>query len=160
MPPVSTNTIPVACFAPPLTDELLDHYAALADAAPGPVRDAMGECLAAVRAWWDLPESTRQDVERWTLNQPPPNLPPEKRERFAASVAGRPKGFTVVPLEESHVKALWDLVPWRYEIEAMQGLFDGIDPVGAKELRDAAFHLLWFVTELERDREPVTQDKL
>jgi hypothetical protein len=51
------------------------------------------------------------------------------------------------------------VVPWRYEIEAMQRLFDGIDPA-EKELRDAAFHLLWFVTELERDREPVTNDKL
>lgn len=30
----------------------------------------------------------------------------------------------------------------------------------AASLRDAAFHLLWFATELEKDREPITNDKL
>lgn len=160
MPPVHTNTLPVACFAPPLTDERIAAYAAIAEAAPGPIRDAMRECLAAVRAWWELPESTGTDVSKWELNRPPANLDGEKWERAERSLAHKPKEFKVVPLEEGHVKALWDLVPWRYEVEAMQRLFDEIDPDTNKPLRDAAFHLLWFVAELERDREPLTQDKL
>jgi hypothetical protein len=37
------------------------------------------------------------------------------------------------------------------------GLFDGLR---AGELRNAAFHLLWFCKELTLDREPLTVDKL
>jgi hypothetical protein len=34
------------------------------------------------------------------------------------------------------------------------------DTPSQKSLRDAAFHLLWHVVELDKDREPITADKL
>lgn len=143
MEPVKTNKLPVACFAPALTDEGIAGYRSLVAGLPlGPVKDALGECLRAVDAWWALPESTRTDVTR-----------------FAIKHRGKDHTFAVTPLEEEHVKSLWDLVPWGYELDAMQRLFDDI-PAEEKRLRDAAFHLLWHVKEMNLDREPSTIDKL
>lgn len=39
-------------------------------------------------------------------------------------------------------------------------LFDSIDPVAQKDLRNAAFHCLWVARELDLGREPITTDKL
>jgi hypothetical protein len=144
---LTTDKLPVVCFAPPLTDELLARYEAMIDALPddrGEVRDAMRECLAACKLWWELPESTRTaDAQRFNI-----------RHR------GQDQTFSVVPLEKAHVEALSDAVPYGYELEAIQRLFDGIDPAAEKPLRDAAFHLLWHAKELCLDREPLTNDKL
>lgn len=146
---IRTEALPVACFAPPLTDELLSRYEVLTEALPdgrGELRDALRECLRAVKLWWGLPESKRKDVSRFTL-----------RHR------GKDGTFEVRPLEDAHVKALWDAVPWPYELDSMQALFDrvfeGPDAPG-KELRDCAYHLLWHARELCLDREPLTQDAL
>lgn len=143
---MTSPSLPVACFAPPLTDEKLASYRALADSCPdAEVRDALGTLLACVAAWWELPESARTDVQRWAI-----------RHR------GKDVTFPVVPLEAEHVAALWDVTPWMRELNTLSnskdtGLFDRLD---RGELRDAAFHLLWFAKELTLDREPVTADKL
>lgn len=145
-PVVTSPKIPVACFAPPLTDELLAAYRAIiTHVANGEIRDAMDACLKCVEAWWALPESTRQDVERWaTLHK------------------GAEKTYTVTPLEEAHIASLFDVTPWMRELDTLSnsagtGLFDGI-PAG--DVRNAAFHLLWYAKEITLDREPVTQDCL
>jgi len=125
-------------FAPPLTDELLMKYEALVnDLDPQfPVRDAMVKLLDCCKQWWDLPESVGE-------GKPHPS--------------GR---GNIVGLDEPIKKALWDHIPWSHELKAFGVLFDGIDPVKQKELRDAAHHLLWHVVELDLDREPITTDKL
>lgn len=140
--------IPFACMAPALTDETLDRYRQLAAAAAGPVRDSMLACLVAIGHWWELPDSSRTDGDRLKL--------------LRRAAAGEPRSETVyelVPLEETHKDQLDDLIPWPHEIAAMQGLFDTI-PVEQKELRDAAFHLLWHLKELDLGREPATLDRL
>ena len=142
-PEMKTDKLPVACFAPPLTDEQVAGYRTLVDSMPlSAERDAINECLKAVEVWWKLPESTL-----------------EASERFRIKHQGKETTFAVIPLEEKHVAELWDLIPYQYEIDAMQKLFDGI-PTEQKELRDVAFHLLWHVIELNNDREPLTQDRL
>lgn len=125
-------------FAPPLSDDLLAQYRARAEALEpqSPIRDAMLKLLAACEVWWELPESNG---------------------------SGRPhasgKGV-IIDLEPEHVLALWDHVPWDWELKAYGILFDKIDPVGERDLRDAAYHLLWHGWELYLDREPLTADKL
>jgi hypothetical protein len=147
MPPPTAKTtqMPVACFAPALTDETLAAYRTLVAGLPasrGDVKDAMAECLAAVEAWWALPESKRKDVTRFTM-----------------LVKGEETAVPFTPLEKAHQASLFDLIPWPYELDAMQALFDTI-PAADKALRDAAFHLLWHARELCLDREPATQDAL
>lgn len=125
-------------FAPPLTDELIERYRATIEAlSASPVRDAMRQCLACCERWWGLPDSVGTE----TRNHP--------------SGVGR-----IVDLEPAIAEALWDHIPWDHEIEAIQSLFDAIDPGSSRELRNAAFHLLWHVKELNLDREPLTADKL
>ena len=65
----------------------------------------------------------------------------------------------IVPLDPAEVKRIWDAVPWDYECDAYQRLFDEI-PAENKPLRNAAFHLLWMAKELSMDREPLTNDRL
>lgn len=121
-------------FAPPLTDELLAKYESLASAADAPVRDAMSTLLACVRKWWNLPYSG-----------PTGSTP-------------HPSGVgTIIPLDAPIAAELEPHIPWGHEIAAIQGLFDAI-PVEQRDLRNAAFHLLWHVKELDLDREPITSD--
>ncbi len=121
-------------FAPPLTDEKLTSYESLAASASPEVKDAMGTCLACVKKWWGLPYSG------------------------PAGSTPHPSGIgTIVPLDEPIAAALEPSIPWKHEIAAIQGLFDSI-PASHKELRNAAFHLLWHVIELDLDREPITAD--
>lgn len=143
VPTVNTTQMPLACFAPPLTDESLAAYKAAAAALPrSEVRDAMLTCLAAVEAWWILPESTRKDAKRLTT-----------------TVKGEERAVAFTPLERTHQEQLFDLIPWPYELDAMLALFDKI-PVEQKAVRDAAFHLWWYARELCLDREPTTQEAL
>lgn len=123
-------------FAPPLSDELLDKYQALIAQSQGAIKDALTTLLTCCRKWWELPESVGGG-----------NAHPSGR------------GF-VVELDHAIKESLWDLIPWPHEIKAMESLLNTLDPVGQKDLRNAAFHLLWHVKELDLDREPITTDKL
>lgn len=125
-------------FAPPLTDHCLPRYKALAEAldARDPIRDAMLKLHACVLHWWGLPESGG----------------PARSHQSGVGA--------VVPLDREFQDALWEHIPWGHELDAMAALFEGIDPVRQKPLRDAAHHLLWHVKELDLDREPATTDVL
>lgn len=133
MPPAHVG----GSFAPPLTDELLDRYGLWIDAlGPGKVKEAMSALLACCRAWWELPAS---DLTGTT----------------------HPVGKgQIVPLSAPLQKALWDHIPWTDQLDLYAQWLDGIDPATQADLRNAAFHLLWHVKELDLDREPLTSDML
>lgn len=136
------NTIPVACFAPPLTEETLAKYESMiAGIENAEIKDAMQSCFCCVQAWWQLPESKRKDGKKWTIKN-----------------RGRDTEYVETPLENEHVVSLWDVTPWDRECDSMAALFDTIPVVDP--IRNAAYHLLWHCKEITRDREPLTADKL
>ncbi len=128
----------IACAAPPLTDPLLAKYRKLAEGLPAGdrIRDGMLTCLACVEAWWKLPESKAK--------------PAARMKTLGGSEAD------VVPLEDGHVKKLWDVTPWVDELDVLGKVFDGLPP---GDLRNAAYHLLWYAMEITLDREPLSQDR-
>lgn len=165
-----SNKLPVACFAPPLTVELLTQYQAMIEDLGDEqreVREALEGCLRCVKLWWDLPESERKDGKKFLIEH-----------------RGQTTEYEAVPLEAAHVQALWNVTPWPRELEPIKQLFATIDadaarrngdlvaawqdaggkgprpPLESTALRDAAHHLLWHVHELALDREPLTIDKL
>ncbi|HVE25811.1 MAG TPA: hypothetical protein VNC22_10415 [Sporichthya sp.] len=153
--------IPTACFAPPLDDGSLARYRSLAEGVGDPeARDWMLRLLECVERWWELPESTRPPKRVWehlVARTPREGEAPRPRGEQPDRVT-----FDEVPLEEEHIKELFDLVPWMRELNALStpqgdGPFDAL-PNGPA--RDAAFHLLWHAKELTLDREPLTLDKL
>jgi hypothetical protein len=143
---VEIKHFPVACFAPALSDDLLASYTSLiAKCDDAEVKDALESLLRPVAAWWALPESRRKDGQRVQVKH-----------------RGKEIAVEIAPLESAHVTALDKDVPWMRELSLLSnergtGLFDGLR---AGELRNAAFHLLWFCKELTLDREPLTVDKL
>ncbi len=144
---VDSKAMPVGCFAPPMTDAALSKYEALAaglSVGKWDIRDAMRECLAAVKFWWNLPESKGTDRD----------------QKLELTHDGRPILVKVTTLTPDLVDKMSDAVPWPYELKAMGELFAKLDPAAEKELRDACHHLLWFATELSLNREPLTADKL
>ena len=140
-------------FAPPITAEKLSEYRALAKGADARIQDAMLPLCEMVEVFQQTPDSSEP-------GHPHP--------------VGR---GVIVPLEEQEIKRIWDHVPWPDECELLGRLFetlpdgyeertiDGarqvvlVDP-GARDLRNAAFHLLWYARELTQDREPITNDKI
>lgn len=172
LPPPTGPKIPVGCFAPPLTDELLASYVKLIKGCQDDeIKEALMDCLACVEAWWELPVSTHEPGQPITVLH-----------------RGKESSFREVPLQDDHVEQLWDVTPWLREVDAMKVLFGRLptgegysyflpketlpdgrtvvrerraisDPI-AKELRDAAHHLLWYVQELALYREPLTSDVL
>lgn len=150
-------------FAPPLTTKKLDEYDAIAKTAPAHVSSVIKDLIKMARTFLETPTSTLP-------GRPHP--------------AGR---GMIVPLETAEVQRIDSVVPWDWELDAYQKLFDSL-PTGvrgtqiveeklpdgrvvkkeksivaderAKALRDACFHLLWYAKELAQDREPITTDKL
>ena len=136
-----------ACFAPPLDDAKIEQYQRLADGiSAGPICDAFCSLLEMVVKFRETPESKLPGV-------------PLQTEYTRSPFKGKapPK---IVPLEQAEVERIWDYVPWPHELNAIGQLFDTIPNESQKELRDAAFHLLWFGRELCLDREPMTNDKI
>lgn len=123
-------------FAPPLDQAKLKTYGALAADAPEQVKDAMIGLLSMVQQYQQHAPS---------------------RQRGTPHPSGRGR---VVPLEPETIKAIGDSVPWEDELTMLAQVFDRIDPVEDKDLRDAAHHLLWWGRELNLDREPLTTEKL
>lgn len=143
-PSLKAEPLPVACFAPPLSDELLAEYRATIAAVPAgtELRDALDTLLKCVEAWWALPESKAD---------------PDAR-RLAIRHRGKDVRVPLTPLEDQYVQKLWDVTPWFRELKAMTPLFHALDP--KDPLRTCAIHLRWHCKELTLDREPLTQDKL
>lgn len=125
-------------FAPPLTDELISKYQSLIGALPqgNPIKDILMILLNCCVQWWKLPVSTGEGSQH-------------------------PSGRgIIIPLDDKHAKALDQHIPWDFEVGVYAKQLDTIHPVEQTELRNAAFHLLWHVKELDIGREPITTDKL
>lgn len=119
-------------FAPPLTEETIKDYARLADKARPEVLDAMQTLLRLVAKWWGLPISKAQAVDH-------------------NSGVGK-----AIPLTSDLQEELFEDIPWMHELDGMGVLFEKIPTNGVnKEIRNAAFHLLWHAKELCLDREPI-----
>src|SRR5689334_3609553 len=120
---IQSNKIPVACFAPPLSESALDQYKYLIreftnrphDAEELETVDALKQCLQCVEAWWELPESKRKDVERWNITH-----------------RGQDITYEVVPLEKDHVAQLWEVTPWPSQCKYWGELFEKL-PSGTRE---------------------------
>lgn len=123
-------------FAPALPAEKLATYKSLADGSGPKVREAMRKLISMIEEFRKTPDSAN------------PGMP-------------HPSGLgIVVPLEDAEIARMDEHVPWQEELNLWGAWFDAISPTDAKELRDAAFHLLWFGRELFLDREPMTSDKI
>lgn len=135
-----SGSFPVACFGPPLTDTLLSTYTSLINSQPaGELRDALLSCYNCVMAWWNAPESTEKPTH-WAFRD---KLVPE------------------IPLSKELLKQLDSTTPWLRELDTLSnsagtGLFDNLEG----DLRNCAFHLLWYAKEISLDREPMSMDKL
>lgn len=121
-------------FAPPITAAQLAQYKEIASLATEQVREVMLNLIKMVEVFQQTPRSS------------------------LASDVG-PVGIGMLtPLENEEIQRIWDLVPWDYECDAYQGLFERIPP--DSQVRTPAFHLLWYARELTMDREPMTNDML
>jgi hypothetical protein len=146
--PTITNHLPAVCFAPPLTDELLEKYRLLivaqhGDPAKAELKDALEACFACVLRWWNLPASKERPTT-WQTRRPD----------------GSPSHFDETPLSAELIQQLDATTPWLSECKLYQQLFGELplSTPAEKELRDAAFHLLWHAIEITHDREPLTSD--
>lgn len=133
--PKTTHERRGGSFAPPLSAEKLAAYAALVPTIEDPqVKETMEKLHALGVEFQKTPSST-----------------------LAGSP--HPSGMgEIVRLEPAEIQRIWDLVPWDYELAAMQTKLDGL--AADSPLRTPAFHLLWMAKELEMGREPITSDKL
>jgi len=126
-------------FAPKLSGEQLASYRTLAAKASRPVADAMLSLATMVEAYYQqarLHSATEKGVPH-------------------ASGRGQ-----IVALTKPVVDAIDKHVPWEHELKSTAELFETIPNDTQKPLRDAAHHLLWYATELSKDREPITTDKI
>jgi hypothetical protein len=131
-------------FAPPLSKEKVAEYQKAAESAEPRIREVMLKLCRMVEVFQETPESP---------------LPGQPHPLGAMrTLDGRLVAPQIVPLEEVEIQRIWDEVPWDYEIEAYRTLFDSLP--ADSPLRTPCFHLLWFATELEKDREPLTNDKV
>lgn len=152
-------------FAPPLDKDKIARYRQLAKSADDlRVRDAMLPLCEMCSVFFQTPRSKRA-AHTHPVGE---FIDMEGNKRTAPAI---------VPLEEKEIERIWNHVPWDYECDALGTLFETlwtgmeermvngilqmvlVDP-HARDLRNAAFHLLWFARELTRDREPLTNDML
>lgn len=121
-------------FAPPITATKLAEYKGIAELADEKVREIMLKLIQMVEVFQQTPSSSLDGTPG-------------------------PTGLGVqIPLEEAEIQRIFDVVPWDYECEAFQNLFESI-PIKSP-VRNPAFHLLWYAKELTIDREPMTNDLL
>jgi len=124
----------VGSFAPPLSDAKLAEYSDLAETATNHViRGHMKNLIKMLEKFRQTPASALE---------PKPH----------------PVGVgTVTPLEQQEVERMNDVVP---TIDDCRRINDEFDRLPNGNLRNAAYHLLWFAVELAEGREPCTNDKL
>lgn len=135
----------VACLAPALTEEKLAKWQELINNLQmgSELRDALETLFKCVEAWWNARESTEKHV-------------------VAATGAGFVSGPDVrLQKFDGELKdLLFETTPWMKELKLYDDLLESIHPESEKELRDAAFHMLWFAKEICNDREPLTLDRI
>ena len=124
-----------ACFAPPVDCGRLAVYTDLAESiSDDEIATSFWFCLRCVQRWWEIPASQ------------------------ATSTSTHPCGLgKIVPLDCECRDLLGSVIPSAEQLRECGERFDRL-PRG--ELRDAAFHLLWFATELSLGREPITNDTI
>jgi hypothetical protein len=148
-------------FAPPLTADKLRQYRVVIERqAPDDLKKPLLGLCAMVEEFQTTPESDE------------PARP-------------HPVGMGFVQkLEPAEIERMWDLVPWPWEVEALRGRCNQLEPTDDDRdnsrrhaetkargermpdaerivtLLDASRHLLWFAKELGEDREPCTCDKV
>lgn len=119
-------------FAPPITPANLLAYRQFAAGTSDEIREAMNELCDMVLIFNETPKSKLSSLPH-------------------------PSGLGVVtPLEAAEITRIWDAVPWPSECDRMGVLFDSL----TGDVRNAAYHLLWYARELTMDREPITTDTL
>lgn len=121
-------------FAPPLDKAKLSSYRKLAEDAADPLRTDLLSLCDMVGKFQQIPASKQPGTPHPSGRGTMVKL--EKPERLAG----------VIPKHDDYLRMAAD--------------FEMIDPEGDKDLRNAAFHLLWFARELSAGREPMTNDKL
>lgn len=123
-------------FAPPMDDAKLASYYELAEKAPPAVRDEMQKLCRMMEVFGETPRSRQRGTPH-------------------------PSGMgAIVPLEPAEIHRIDQHVPYEHECKMLTELFETLDPEEQRDLRNAAFHLLWFAVELCKDREPITNDQL
>lgn len=133
---MSSKTYYGGSFAPELSESDLAFYKSQIDKTdPQTVLgDYLRKTLKPIETWWNLPESVGPSGEL------------------------HPSGRGVLqPLDAEVAEELWEDIPWQAEINAIQAEFEKM-PTG--ELRNIAFHLLWYLNELNLDREPLTRQRV
>jgi hypothetical protein len=75
----------------------------------------------------------------------------------------------IIDLEDAEIARIWDAVPWPHEVDALQAELDKwfadetaskVAPKSLTDLRNAAYHLVWYARELTLDREPLTAESV
>ncbi len=148
-------------FAPPLTADKLRQYRVVIERS---VSDDLKEPLLGLCRMVEVFQET-----------------PESDEPAEPHPVGMGHVQQLAPEE---VERIWDLVPWPWEVDALRGRCNQLEPTEvdqANARRHAAYkargermpdserivtllgasrHLLWYAKELAEDREPCTNDKL
>ena len=125
-------------MAPDITPKHLVAYRNLAATADRKIRDVMLQLCSMVEHFRKTPES-------------------QLKGRPVQFMNASGKIAVAVPLEQDEITRIFDFVPDEDEIKMYGQRFDTL-PAG--DLRDAAFHLLWFANELVKDREPIIREKV
>lgn len=123
-------------FAPPITDGHLSSWQALVKGTKGLTRHAL-ETLHAL-------------VQQHKAHHQPSEAPPLASQTYDVGVAHH------IPLHHDTKTAVAEHLPTDEEMKVYDELFGKLQG----ELRDMAYHLLWYALELKKGREPITKDKL
>src|SRR5262245_38157188 len=126
-------------MAPDITTKRLAAYLALARAADCP-QNISGPMIALCTMVQKFRETPNSKLSGKTVSFPSLN-----------------RNGTEIPLEPDEIARMDEYIPYADELEMWAKRFEAIPD---SDLRNAAFHLLWFAVELSKDREPITREKL
>ena len=139
------QNVRVACLAPSLTDEKLAEWVEKINAVENgtELRDALDTLLKCVLEWWNIRESTEKTIVAST---------------GVANVSG--PDVRLQHFDDELKDLLFETTPWMKELNVLGELFESLDPITQTDLRNMAFHMLWFAKEICNDREPLTLDRI
>lgn len=166
-------------FAPPLDYDRLELYRELAEKASPEVREEMLDLCDTVGDFLDSEDAPVAKASANGNHNHPKHqsgvgyiIPLSEKTRKVSTVQGlRKHRLNSLGNPETH-KGLFDLLPTGTKETTpkdSESFSDGetrlkassvVSDSEARDIRDAAFHLLWFARELEMGRVPMTQDML